>query len=255
MCLIVFGYQSHPRYSFILAANRDEFYQRPTAPADFWRDNPNVLAGRDLTAGGTWLGITKTGRFSAVTNYRDPFAPAGIRSRGELTKNFLVGEDSPDKYLQNIEAAKNDYSGFNLLIGKFAKAKNELFYYSNRGGKAKMLAKGIYGLSNHLLDTDWYKVEIVKTKFEATLRNSDKIQPSDLIEILADTTFAPAERLPETGVGLERERILSPAFIKTESYGTRSSTVLTIEYNGTVNFTEKTFIGEKGELNYQFLVD
>lgn len=252
MCLILFAYKTHLRYPLILAANRDEFYARPTAPAAFWDDAPQVLAGKDLTAGGTWLGITKSGRFAAVTNYRDPLAPLGEKSRGDLTKDFLIGNESAENYLRRIEREKENYSGFNLLAGGFGADESELFYYSNRGGAPQKLSAGTYGLSNALLDTPWHKVETGKAKFAEILREGDEITPADLFSILADRTVAPPEKLPATGVGVERERVLSPAFIETEGYGTRLSTILLIGRDGRVNFIEKTFVGATGEVNVEF---
>ena len=255
MCLILFAYNAHPRYRLILAANRDEFYARPTAAAEFWADAPQMLAGRDLKAGGTWLGITKNGRFAAVTNYRDPSAPSGTKSRGDLTKDFLNGDETPENYLREIEKAKNDYSGFNLLAGTFGADESELFYFSNRGAKSEKLAHGIYGLSNALLDTNWQKVAAGKARLTKILQNSEEFHGGDFVEILADRNFAPDEKLPETGIGIERERLLSPAFIEMENYGTRLSTVLLIDETGKVGFIEKTFVGIIGEVDYQFSIE
>jgi uncharacterized protein with NRDE domain len=255
MCLIIFGLNIHPRYRLILAANRDEFYARPTKTAQFWEENPQVLAGQDLTAGGTWLGITKTGRFAAVTNYRDLSAPSGMKSRGDLTKEFLTGGDSPENYLRRIESEKSDYSGFNLLVGEFAEDKDELFYFSNRGENSEKLTSGIYGLSNALLGANWRKIEAGKSGFEKILQTADEIQSAPLFEILADRRRALDEELPQTGVGIERERILSPAFIETSGYGTRISTVLTIERGGRVKFIEKTFVGTVGEIKQEFALE
>lgn len=255
MCLIFFGLNFHPRYQFVLAANRDEFYSRPTAPAEFWNDAPQILAGRDLAAGGTWLGITRQGRFAAVTNYRDPQAATGTKSRGDLTTDFLAGDESVEKYLRRIEKNKNDYSGFNLLVGEFSRSRNELFYFSNRGEASRKLPAGIYGLSNALLETNWQKVEIGKAKFAEILQKSDWLSAADLLPILADQTPAADEKLPNTGVGIERERILSPAFIKTEGYGTRSSSVLLIDKTGKIDFIEKTYVGRHGEVKYEFSIE
>ena len=252
MCLILFAKDAHPRYSLILAANRDEFYARPAAPAAFWADAPQVLAGRDLAAGGTWLGITKAGRLAAVTNYREPNTSAGRKSRGDLTKDFLIGNDSAEDYLRRLEKVKNDYSGFNLIVGDFSGSKSELFYFSNRGEKPETLTSGIYGLSNALLNANWHKVAVGKTKLSKILQTGDEVRPTQLFEILADRAAAPDEKLPRTGVGIERERVLSSAFIETSGYGTRLSTVLLIERAGRVKFVEKTFIGTIGELEYNF---
>lgn len=255
MCLIFIAFNAHPRYQLILAANRDEFYSRPTALAEFWTDAPMVLAGRDLAAGGTWLGLTRQGRFAAVTNYRDPKAATGAKSRGDLTLDFLAGTESGEEYLHRIKQNKYDYSGFNLLVGEFSQSKNELFYFSNRGGENRKLTAGIYGLSNALLDTNWHKVEIGKAKFTEILKKNDRVSPADLLSILADQTPADDEKLPNTGVGIEHERILSPAFIKNEGYGTRSSSVLLIDKTGKIDFIEKTYVGRLGEIKYEFSIE
>ena len=255
MCLILFNFKAHPRYRLILAANRDEFYARPTETAGFWADAPLILAGRDAVHGGTWLGITKTGRFAAVTNYRDPQWAAGIKSRGDLTANFLKSGESPENYLREIERSKNDYSGFNLLVGDFSKGANELFYYSNRGAKIEKVSAGIHGLSNALLDTNWHKVENGKARLTEILGDSAKIRAGQLFEMLADRRAASDEELPETGVGIERERVLSSAYIAVENYGTRLSSVLLIDETGEVVFTEKTYVGAVGEVNYKFSIE
>jgi uncharacterized protein with NRDE domain len=237
MCVIFFAINQHPKYKFIVAANRDEFYERPTAHADFWVENPNILAGKDLVHGGTWLGVTKTGRFAAVTNYRDPNQRKGKLSRGNLVKDFLLGEDSPQTYLQQIQSDKGYYTGFNLLVGELQNEVN-LSYYSNVSDEIIELDSGIYGLSNHLLDTDWNKVKSGKAEFENALND---VSINNLFEILADKTLANDKDLPNTGVGIERERILSPIFIETPIYGTRCSTILLVENNKTVEFIERNY--------------
>ncbi len=237
MCIILFAINQHPKYKFILAANRDEFYNRPTAQADFWAENPNVLAGKDLVHGGTWLGITKTGRFAAVTNFRDPNQPKGKLSRGNLVKDFLFGNETPNQYLQQIQADKDNYTGFNLLIGDFKDEVN-LSYYSNIGNEIIALNSGIYGLSNHLLDTNWHKVKSGKAKLQ---NNLNEISADNLFDILNDKTNAKDEDLPNTGVGIEREKILSPIFIETPIYGTRCSTVLSVEHSNNVEFIERSY--------------
>jgi uncharacterized protein with NRDE domain len=243
MCSIFFAYHAHPKYSLILAANRDEFYERPTAAAHFWlEDAPEILAGRDLVYKGTWLGVTRGGRFSAVTNYRDPLAPTGNSSRGNLVGDFLRSAETPESYLQKVRRNARDYSGFNLLAGTFDSAA-EIGYFSNRGdegGGIRLLESGIYGLSNHLLDTPWRKVERGKAVL-ANLVEKENFAVESLFEILLDTSRAADEDLPETGIGLERERLLSSIFIETPVYGTRSSTVLLIEAGGKVSFTERTY--------------
>ena len=165
MCLIVFAYNVHPSYRLILAANRDEFYERPSAPADFWEDQPHVLAGRDLKEGGTWLGVTKKGKFAAITNYRDPASwKNNAPSRGGLVSSYLCGNQSTGEYLDKISRQAQLYNGYNLIVGD----RHEIFAYSNRGEKQK-LETGIYGLSNHLLNSSWPKVFRGKKLLKAAL--------------------------------------------------------------------------------------
>jgi len=237
MCLILFAWQVHPDYPLILAGNRDEFYSRPTAPADFWDDHPQILAGRDLEHGGTWLGIHRSGRLAAVTNYRDGRAARrGTRSRGELVSGFLTSDLAPEEYLQEVHRQHTAYDGFNLLIG----TPDRLFSYSNRSEQLAEVEPGVHGLSNHLLDSPWPKVEQGK----AALRELRDSNPDALVErllaVLANRAPAPDDTLPDTGIDFERERVLSPAFIATPNYGTRCSTVLLIDTAGRVTLTERT---------------
>ncbi len=226
MCVIFFAYNAHPDYPLILLANRDEFYDRPTAKAAWWKDDPKIFGGRDLVGDGTWLGITKAGRFAAVTNYRDTKAPTGHVSRGKLVADYLAGEVSAESYLQEIASRPSDFSGFNLLAGEFSRQAECLFYYSNRGAGVQRLDSGVYGLSNHLLDTPWPKVLKGKQRLEAVLRKSE-IDKGGLFEILTDRTLADDGDLPDTGIGYEKEKLLSSIFIETPIYGTRCSTVVT----------------------------
>lgn len=237
MCLITLAWQSHPDYPLIVAANRDEFYGRPTLPARFWPEAPQLLAGRDLAAGGTWLGVTRQGRFAALTNYRDPAAPVGERSRGLLVSAFLQGEDSPMAYARQVAAVGEHYGGFNLLLGN----REELVIVGNRGTSPQRLSPGIHGLSNHLLDTPWPKVEKAKAGLVQAL---SRPVPETLLALLADAGPAADASLPDTGVGLAMERMLSPLFIHTPQYGTRASTVLVLGRER-LSFTEQTF-DEKG---------
>lgn len=239
MCLILFAYRRHPRYPLVLAANRDEFYARPTEPAAFWPEAPQVLAGRDRVGGGSWLGITRGGRLAAVTNYRHPAERGrGKRSRGLLVRDFLLAATPPRTFLQDLADGKDNYAGFNLLVGDLA----ALGWYSNRNGPPKLLPPGLYGLSNHLLDTPWPKVAGGKDAL-ASLLATDDPAPEDLFAILSDTAVAPEERLPATGIGRERERQLSARFIHIPGYGTRCSTVLLIDRERTVTFVERRFDG------------
>jgi uncharacterized protein with NRDE domain len=240
MCLILFAYNVHPSYRLILAANRDEFYERPSAPADFWIKHPKVLAGIDLQEKGTWLGVTKEGKFSAITNYRDPATwKDQAPSRGKLVSRFLTGPLGAGRYLEKISAQASQYNGFNLLLGD----ADELFVYSNRG-EAQRLSAGIYGLSNRLLDTPWPKVKRGKKLLKAALtKKGDELEES-LFALLADRHVPPDSQLPETGVNPEWEKILSPMFIVSPVYGTRSSTILLIGKNRRIKFVEKVYNGE-----------
>lgn len=241
MCLILFSYDDHPRYRLVAAANRDEFYGRPTAPAAFWEDSPHVLAGRDEEAGGTWMGVTRGARWAAITNYRDPSTRKDdVRSRGHLVADYLKEQAAPEPYLGQVANEADRYNGFNLLVGTL----DEIGYYSNRDGAVRMLEPGLYGLSNHLLDTGWPKVERGRKKMRRLL-DQDAVTPDELFDLLYDTAKPEDERLPDTGVGLAGERVLSPMFIQSDEYGTRSSTVLLIDRAGHVIFVERTF--EEGQ--------
>ena len=237
MCLILLAIKKHPEYKLIIAANRDEYYDRPTAPATFWEDTPDMLAGKDLRAGGTWLGITRNGRIGAITNYRDPASrKKNTPSRGRLVSNFLLCRESPVEYLDNLAQDADNYNGFNLIIGD----KDQLFWYSNQGKDMYNLSPGIYGLSNRLLDTPWPKIIRGKNALEHILSEREDPSPEELFQILNERTIADDESLPNTGVGPEWEIILSPIFILSPTYGTRSSTLLFIDMHDRVTFIEKT---------------
>lgn len=233
MCLIVVGWRVDPHFPLVVAANRDEFHARPTAAAIFWADAPEVIAGRDLEAGGTWLGITRSGRFAAVTNVREPGAIKGRHSRGRLTQNFLEGRHSAADHVARI--AMGEYSGFNLLVGD----SRSLWYCSNRGAKAQELAPGIYGLSNHLLDSPWPKLLTARQRFSQALTQLPNREP--LFDILADDEIVPDTELPDTGIPLDWERRLSAIFVRAEGYGTRASTVVVQAADGSINFEERSF--------------
>jgi uncharacterized protein with NRDE domain len=240
MCLILFAWKTHKNFPLILIANRDEFYERPTAPAAFWEDAPGLLAGRDLRAGGTWLGITRKGGLAALTNYRDPATMKDVApSRGKLVSDFLLGRRTPEAYLHWLSPRSGRYNGFGLLVGN----PDELYYFSNRGAQIRLLP-GIHGISNHLLDTPWPKVERGKQAFRDLLEKKKTPPLEMMFALLADRSRPPDERLPDTGVGLERERVLSPLFIESPVYGTRSSTVLLIDRRGRVTFVERVFNGD-----------
>lgn len=240
MCLIVFAYKYHPNYPLILAANRDEFYERATSKAQFWDDYPDLLAGKDNKYGGTWMGITTSGRFAAVTNFRDmtEFRKHPL-SRGLMVKDYLTSLESPVKFLKRVIAMEEEYNGFNLLLGD----PSDLYYYSNRNRKNRSLIPGVYGLSNHLLDTPWPKVVKSRKSLISILDNENTVDPENLFKILSDRTIAADQYLPDTGFGLEWERVLSPAFIETPTYGTMSSTVLIVDIEGHVRYEERSFKG------------
>jgi uncharacterized protein with NRDE domain len=245
MCLIFLSLHHHQNYKLIIAANRDEFYQRQTAPADFWTDHPTIVGGRDLEASGTWMAMNKNRRISMVTNYRDlnnlkQQAP----SRGALVSEYLIGNDSPETYLKNIQPRAADYNGFNLLVGN----SHELYYLSNYREGVHRLEHGIYGLSNALLDTPWPKVARGKQNFEQVLKAA-VVDPHALFDLLRDEERAPDEKLPDTGIGLERERMLSSMFIKSPNYGTRCSTVLLIDKQDRVTYTERVYNLQTFEYN------
>ncbi len=237
MCLILLAWQAHPDYPLVVAANRDEFFARPTAAAGFWPDAPQVLAGRDLEAGGTWLGVSREQRFAALTNYRDGTGQhPGARSRGALVADFLAGRESPQTYLETVGPRASDYSGFNLFVGD----AEHLAYCSNRDeGKVRWLAPGIYGLSNHLLDTPWPKLASARAAFAAALQTLPLAAP--FFTLLADREIVADSHLPETGVPLAWERILSAVFVSSEHYGTRASTLLTRRRDGLITLQERSF--------------
>ena len=240
MCLILFAYRAHPAYRLVVAANRDEWFRRPTAPAAFWADAPEILAGRDLEQGGTWLGVTKHGRFAAITNFRDPGNHrADAPSRGRLVSAFLRAAIAPTAYLEQLGPDASAYNGFSLLVGD----RTSLAYFSNREGRIRDLEPGIYGLSNHLLDVQWPKVQLGKRRLAAWLH--DDRRPEALLALLDDTRAAPDAALPRTGVSPEWERRLSSLRIIGEGYGTRSSTALVIGSAGEIRFAERSF-GEDG---------
>ena len=243
MCLIALAFRVHPEFPLVVAANRDEFYARPTQQASFWADEPAILAGRDLECMGTWLGVTRTGRFAAVTNYRDPAdLRTSAESRGTLVSRFLASDQSAAQFLAGVAANAQAYRGFNLL----ACDGTTLFCYSNRAGDPRRLEPGVYGLSNHLLDTPWPKVTTARERLREALAPAPSAEP--LFTLLADPGVAPENELPDTGVGLARERMLSAARIVSDTYGTRCSTVVMQGADRTMRFAERTYGPEGAEL-------
>jgi uncharacterized protein with NRDE domain len=239
MCLILFSYQTHPAYRLILAANRDEFYDRPTNALAHWPDHPEVLAGRDLKGSGTWLGVSRSGRIAAITNYRDPASlMSDAPSRGILIRDYLIGNSSPQDYLEAVSKIGQLYNGFNLIAGD----TGGLYYTSNRSAGVQQLRPGIYGISNHLIDTAWPKVQRGKALLDNQLNGHQKLDAEKILDILADRWQPADPELPETGVGLEWERMLAPMFIISPDYGTRSSSVVLIHQSGGITFWERTFV-------------
>ncbi|MBO6576412.1 MAG: NRDE family protein [Rhodothermales bacterium] len=238
MCLILFAINSHPEYPLVLAANRDEFLSRPTAPAGFWKDAPERLGGRDLTAGGTWLAVSKVGGLAAVTNVREPSRfREGARSRGDLVTGALEALPDTETYLQGLDGS--EYNGYNLIVI----SGGEAWYTSNRVEGQQRLAGGVYGLSNARLDTPWPKVVRGKDRLAEALSGLAATRPDlePLFRLLADTDGAPDAELPDTGVPLDVERRLASPFIRMDGYGTRSSTVVLWRSDGTCLFAERTF--------------
>lgn len=246
MCLILLAWQAHPEFPLVVAANRDEFLARPTAAAAFWIDAgpPEILAGRDLQAGGTWLGITRSGRFAALTNYRQAEnRDATSPSRGTLVSDFLAGTMPADGYLADLQTRAADFRGFNLICGT---CDTGLWHCANRdadgrpGHVVQRLLPGIYGLSNNLLDVPWPKVAQGKSALARALTALPGEGP--LLDLLRDDTRHDDARLPRTGISLDWERTLSAAFVRAPGYGTRSSTVITLDRRGMLSFDEQTWL-------------
>ena len=213
MCLILFSYKQHPHYKLILASNRDEFYERPTKALHRWGDSKSILAGQDKMNKGTWLGITPNWKISAITNYRDlSKIKDNTPSRGLLVSNFLEDNEHPTEYLQKISKLAVDYNGYNLIVGD----KTGMFYFSNIKNKIEQIKPGIHGLSNRFLNSPWPKLEKGKRTFEQIIQGKKELPIDEIFRLLNDNSLPPDSELPDTGVGIEWERILAPIFIKTE---------------------------------------
>lgn len=239
MCLIFLSYKQNEEYPFIALANRDEFYKRPTFPADYWEENPNVLAGKDLEAGGTWMGITKNGHMAMLTNYRDiPNIKQNAPTRGKLVSDYLLGEFEPKDYLMALTKTANLYNGYNLIVGTF----DDPWYYSNyQQKKVVQLGSGFYGLSNNLLDSKWPKIEKGKERL-ASLMLDKELDIKTLFSVMSDKEVVNNDALlPNTGLPLDHERAISSMFIDTEGYGTRATTLITVHKSGEVTFIERLF--------------
>lgn len=237
MCLIAFAWQAHPRWRLLLAGNRDEFHARPSASLSTWTDMP-IIGGRDLEAGGTWLGVTKAGRCCVVTNVRDPSDPQHGTSRGLLATDYLAGADDAVRHASKLMALASSYRPFNLLTFDAGHG----FYIGNRpSSKAQPIEPGVHGLSNADFNTPWPKTRTLMQRLQAWLDAEHEVDFAPLFHALADEHQAPDELLPDTGIGLERERWLSSAFIRGELYGTRASTIVAIDHAGKGLIIERRF--------------
>lgn len=235
MCLVLYAFNRSEEYPVIFAANRDEYYNRATAPMQFWTDHPHILAGRDLEQGGTWFGIHTSGRFAALTNYRDPrWVKPHAPSRGGIIVDFLESRQSIRQFAAGMENRFNAYAGFNLLFGN----REQTYWFSSVKNRCEPVSSGVHGLCNRDLNTPWPKVEKGKKALEKAIQHP--FSKADLMTILSDQSRPEDHLLPDTGVGIEWERYLSPLFIQSPGYGTRSSTVMCISRTGVITVFEKT---------------
>ncbi|TSI05218.1 NRDE family protein [Lysinibacillus sp. BW-2-10] len=245
MCLINFHYANHPHYKLIVVANRDEEYGRPSKQAHFWDDEPMILAGRDLLQMGTWLGVSKNGKFAAITNFRDPSEPPRPKSRGEIVTQFLTGNKTTLQFIEELQTKRESYGGYNVLLYD----GQQFHHYNNRLDEVNKISRGTHSLSNYSLNTPWPKVVKGTNHLQQLVeQNQGEIDAEPLFNLLSDQTIAPDKDLPNTGVGLELERQLSSLFIKLPNYGTRTSTVLLINHDNSITFIERTY--EKGQFQF-----
>ena len=249
MCILFIANNMREDYPLIIAANRDEFYARPTAPCSFWKDHPHVLAGQDLEANGTWMGVTPNGNIAALTNVRDPHnINKNAVSRGELVANWLKQRPAEKEnteqlaYLAKLESTRHQYNGYNLLFGNV----NTLRIYNNVNNSTHTIDTGVYGLSNADIATPWPKVTQGVTALNDYVQQQSTINSDDLFDILRHDNKAEDGLLPDTGIGYEWEKALSSIFIQTEKYGTRTSTLLVVDKNNTLTYKERRF-SENGE--------
>jgi len=235
MCLIVFAYNYHPDYKLIFAANRDEFYNRPALPAHFWQDKP-ILAGKDLKAGGTWCGITRTGKIAAITNYRDlRSVKKNAASRGGIVTDYLAGLSSHEIFCYELKNSAQKYNGYSLIFGD----KSGLYFSSNYSAEIIKIENGIHGLSNHLLNTPWFNVRRGKRLLKDAIGKNENLI-DNLFLLLSDKSLSPDDELPDTGLPAKTEKNISSIFVETEGYGTRASTVILIDKNEKALFIEKS---------------
>lgn len=240
MCLMVMAVGVCPDFPLILAANRDEFDNRPASPAHFWPDAPWILAGRDHRSGGTWLGVSKDKRLALLTNVRDPNEMDPHRpSRGALVADYLWGQDTKTQYRARLRQVGLAYNGFNLVFG----SGSELSYFSNRGHEKERIPAGVHGVSNAFFNTPWPKVQKARAAMAVLLHNGRSPRVDELFHVLSDTLRPPDSQLPETGIGLDRERILAPICVHTQGYGTQVSTLVFVHKSGRIDFWEKDVRG------------
>ncbi len=244
MCLLFFSYRNTPGYRLVLAANRDEFLKRPTAPLDFIDQEKQILAGMDLLGGGTWLGVNREGKIAALTNYRKKEKITGYApSRGNILTSYLSSNSGGGEFLKKMSEKASQFNGFSLILGD----GDDLFYFNNQQNLFTLLPPGFYGLSNHFLNTPWPKLNRGKELLKPVMVDTGHVDPEKIFALLKDDQRPPDALLPDTGVGLEWERLLGSIFIDSPEYGTRSSAVITIGYGGETTFTEKTYDGSKKE--------
>lgn len=249
MCILFLAINQHEKYPLVILANRDEFQERSTTSARFWKEYPELLAGRDEKEGGTWLGITKKGKISALTNYRDiPLHKEGRESRGLLVKDFLTSEISTLTYLDLLISKRESYNPYNILIGN----QKELYVYNNVSNESQKLTDGFHGLSNAYLNSPWPKISRGIEHLKEYILSSE-LKKEELFSIMKDETKAPDELLPNTGVGLEKERFLSSIFIQNPVYGTRSTAILLFDRQNTVSFYERSY-SPTGDITNEFEV-
>ena len=255
MCLIAFSYRQSEKYPLVLIANRDESYARASRAAAFWEGEAGILGGRDLEKGGTWLGINRHGRFAAVTNYRDGLVEkSSSRSRGLLVSEYLQQTGCVEDYLQHSIDSADQYGDFNLLLGD----TRSVYFLNSREAEYRELSKGSYALSNGHLDSNWPKMKRAREEIDGRVQGQQALEHEALLDVLSDRRIARDEDLPNTNVGLELERKLSPIFIAGENYGTRVSTVLTIDSSHEVLLSERSYNSEAeidGECHYRFLIE